>query len=146
MKLQITGFFTVILLMSNASANDGKELYGQLCASCHAAESNPKVAPPIFAVVDHVRQAYPKREDFISRIIEWVDEPETEVALMPGAIRKFNLMPKLGYSQRDVEEIAEYLFDKDTVLSKEYIEHKKKGHGNNQIMSSIVTLEKTVKG
>jgi hypothetical protein len=36
-------------------------------------------------------------------------------------------MPKLGYSQRDVEEIAEYLFDKDTVLSKEYVEHKKRG-------------------
>ena len=131
MKLQITGVIASALLMTNASASDGKELYGQLCASCHVPNSNSKIAPPIFAVVDHVRQAYPKREDFISRIVEWVEEPETEVALMPGAIRKFNLMPKLGYSQPDVEKIAEYLFDKDTILSKEYKEHKKKGHGSN---------------
>ncbi|MDB3869974.1 cytochrome c [Candidatus Thioglobus sp.] len=131
MKLQITGITAAIFLMSNVFASDGKELYGQLCAGCHMPNASVKIAPPIFAVVDHVRQAYPKREDFIAQIIEWVEEPKAEVALMPGAIRKFNLMPKLGYSQNDVEEIAEYLFDKDTVLSKEYKEHKKKGHGSN---------------
>ena len=131
MKLQITGVITTIFLMNNVFANDGKALYGQLCASCHTPNASVKIAPPIFAVVDHVRQAYPQREDFIAQIIEWVDEPKEEVALMPGAIRKFNLMPKLGYSQNDVKEIAEYLFDKDTVLSKEYKEHKKKGHGSN---------------
>ena len=131
MKLQITVALTSAILMTNVSASDGKELYGQLCASCHTPSSSAKIAPPIFAVIDHVRQAYPQREDFISQVIEWVDEPKEEVALMPGAIRKFNLMPKLGYSQHDVEEIAEYLFDKDTVLSKEYKEHKKKGHGSN---------------
>ena len=131
MKLQIAVALTSAILMTNVSASDGKELYGQLCASCHAPNSSAKIAPPIFAVIDHVRQAYPQREDFISQVIEWVDEPKEEVALMPGAIRKFNLMPKLGYSQHDVEEIAEYLFDKDTVLSKEYKEHKKKGHGSN---------------
>ena len=130
MKLQITGVITTIFLMNNVFANDGKALYGQLCASCHTPNASVKIAPPIFAVVDHVRQAYPQREDFIAQIIEWVDEPKEEVALMPGAIRKFNLMPKLGYSQNDVKEIAEYLFDKDTVLSKEYKEHKKKGHGS----------------
>jgi len=131
MKLQITGVIASVLLMSNVSASEGKELYGQLCASCHTPNASVKIAPPIFAVIDHVRQTYPKREDFISQIVEWVDEPKAEVALMPGAIRKFNLMPKLGYNQHDVEEIAEYLFDKDTVLSKEYKEHKKKGHGSN---------------
>ncbi|MEJ6558663.1 MAG: cytochrome c [Candidatus Thioglobus sp.] len=131
MKLQITGVITTIFLMNNVFASDGEALYGQLCASCHTPNASVKIAPPIFAVVDHVRQAYPQREDFIAQIIEWVDEPKEEVALMPGAIRKFNLMPKLGYSQNDVKEIAEYLFDKDTVLSKEYKEHKKKGHGSN---------------
>ena len=131
MKIQITGITAAIFLMNNVFASDGKELYGQLCASCHTPNASVKIAPPIFAVVDHVRQAYPQRENFIAQIIEWVEEPKAEVALMPGAIRKFNLMPKLGYSQNDVEEIAEYLFDKDTVLSKEYKEHKKKSHGSN---------------
>ena len=131
MKLQITGVIASVFLMSNVSAGDGEELYGQLCASCHTPNASVKIAPPIFAVVDHVRQAYPQRDDFISQVVEWVDEPKAEVALMPGAIRKFNLMPKLGYSQSDVEKIAAYLFDKNTVLSKEYLEHKKKGHGSN---------------
>jgi len=128
MKLQITGVVATIFLMNNVSASDGEELYGQLCASCHTPNASVKIAPKIDAVVDHVRKAYPQREDFISRIVEWVDEPKAEIALMPGAIRKFNLMPKLGYNQHDVEEIAEYLFDKNIVLSKEYLEHKKKGH------------------
>ena len=53
MKLQITGVIASALLMTNASASDGKELYGQLCASCHVPNSNSKIAPPIFAVIDH---------------------------------------------------------------------------------------------
>ena len=99
MKLQIAVALTSAILMTNVSASDGKELYGQLCASCHAPNSSPKIAPPIFAVIDHVRQAYPQREDFISQVIEWVDEPKEEVALMPGAIRKFNLISRFYYSR-----------------------------------------------
>ena len=43
MKLQIAVALTSAILMTNVSASDGKELYGQLCASCHAPNSSPKL-------------------------------------------------------------------------------------------------------
>jgi hypothetical protein len=67
--------------------------------------------------------------DFTQRIVNWVKEPNAEDVLMPGAIRRFGLMPKLGYSELDVRLIAEYLYDGKTDLPEWYIKHYEEEHG-----------------
>jgi cytochrome c2 len=72
---------TGVLLCTNVTLAEesGKELFNTLCLSCHTINPNKgitKVAPPIFAVIKHVKSAYPQREDFVQQIIDWVEYPD----------------------------------------------------------------------
>ena len=96
-----------------AAEHSGESLIQTLCASCHTAAGQPRIAPPVFAVIKRVKQQYPDREDFISQIAQWVNEPTAEQALMPCAIEKFGIMPKLNYKEQDVRTIAAYWYDSD---------------------------------
>ena len=119
-------FFNPVL-----AAESGENLFNQLCVSCHTNYQGKKVegvAPPIFAVVRHVKMAYPEREDFIQQVVDWVDQPDKEVALMQGAIKKFGLMPKLPYSQDDVRKIAEFLYDNKMASPNWFGKHFKEKH------------------
>ena len=87
------------------------DTYTKLCATCHVTKGPPTAAPPIFAVKAHVLEAYPERDAFISYIVQWVNAPDGSNSLMPGAVRRFGLMPKLGYDPAEVRRIAEFLYD-----------------------------------
>lgn len=108
---------------------NGSELFDKLCVICHVKEGKPGNAPPIFAVVNHVKGAYPNKQEFVQKITSWVNEPKEASALMPGAIRKFGLMPAMGYSESDVRLIAEFLYDGNTDLPEWYIKHYEQEHG-----------------
>lgn len=122
---------SLLLGTSALASNNGKVLMESMCTSCHVTSGQGVIAPPIFAVKNHVKNAYPAREDFIQQIVDWVEEPNQDVSLMPGAINKFGLMPKLGYSQQDVEKIASYLYDEDLKSPRWYQKHYQEHHGTN---------------
>ncbi len=124
------GLSALSLAVSPVSANEtGKALYEKLCASCHVSEGMPTQAPPMFAVINHVKGTYPDRDEFIERIVDWVWEPDASQSLMPGALRRFGVMPKLGYDSEQVRLVAEYLFDEGTPIPDWYIEHHRQMHG-----------------
>ncbi len=124
---------TLIMMISANVAfagNDGKALFDKLCLSCHVISGKPMIAPPVFAVVNHVKSAHPARPDFVNYIVQWVANPQVENALMPGAVRKFGVMPKLPYDAAQVRLIAEYLYDGETARPAWYIEHYEAEHGH----------------
>ena len=128
---------TGVLLCTNVTLAEesGKELFNTLCLSCHTINPNKgitKVAPPIFAVIKHVKSAYPQREDFVQQIIDWVEYPDKDVSLMRGAIKKFGLMPKLPYKQEEVRKVAEFLYDKKSTLPTWYKKHYEEKHRQNK--------------
>ncbi len=132
MKIPLLTTIALALISTPILAKEGEDAYNKLCLSCHliTKEKGVKgVAPPIFAVKNHVKKAFPNREDFIQTIVDWVEEPNTDTSLMPGAIKKFGLMPKLPYSESDVRNAAEYIYDTDFVLPKWYKKHYKEKHG-----------------
>lgn len=134
MKVKMTLISWMLFFSNSAFAiENGSELFDKLCAICHVKEGKPVNAPPVFGMVNHVRRAYPNREEFVQRIVNWVNEPKEEDALMRGAIRKFGLMPKLGYSENDVRLIAEYLYDGKTEFPEWYIKHYEEEHGEKPI-------------
>ena len=110
-----------------------QELFSQLCSSCHAVQGMPTNAPPIFGVINHVRSAYPERQAFVQRIVDWVAEPDPRDTLMPGAVRRFGLMPKLGYDPEDVRVIAEYLYSMRNRPPAWYREHYRQEHGHDPV-------------
>ncbi|MCS5622848.1 MAG: cytochrome c, partial [Candidatus Marinimicrobia bacterium] len=114
-----------------AEQKNGQGLFKAMCSSCHSVEREDSLAPPVFGIVNHTKKAYPDREDFIERIVDWVLEPDVSQSIMPGAVKRFGLMPKLPYSESDITKIAEYLYDDKLLLPEWYKHHYKKEHGHH---------------
>ncbi|MCK4744343.1 MAG: cytochrome c [Sulfuriflexus sp.] len=122
---------SLLFFSTNVTAEEnGKHLMKKLCSSCHVTEGKPTLAPPIFAMKSHVKRAYTNRNDFVQRIIDWVEEPDAAIALMPGAVNRFGLMPKLSYKEEEVRKIAEYIYDTKIKLPEWYQKHYKQKHGD----------------
>jgi len=96
----------------------GYELMTQKCFICHFEKPDPSrrsqmLAPPFLRVQEHYKPTYPKKEEFVTAVMAIVNNPSEKNTLMPGAIRKFNLMPKLVYDQEELRLIAGELYDID---------------------------------
>ncbi len=96
----------------------GYKLMEQKCFICHFAKPDPSkrssmIAPPMIRVQQHYKPTYPNKEEFITKITAWVSNPSRDKTLMPGAVRKFDVMPKLGYSKDEIKIIAETLYEID---------------------------------
>ena len=96
----------------------GYELMKQKCFICHFEKPDPSrrdqmLAPPFLRVQEHYKPTYPEKEEFVKAVMAIVNNPSEENTLMPGTIRKFNLMPKLVYDQEELRLIAEVLYDID---------------------------------
>ncbi|NPA57399.1 MAG: cytochrome c [Epsilonproteobacteria bacterium] len=97
-----------------APSSRGEVLFKQNCAVCHVtrrpADRSKLVAPPIAGVMFHVKERYPKREDAVAFIVDYVRNPSHAKALCPS-VKRFGLMPRLQLPRKELEEIANYLFD-----------------------------------
>ena len=96
----------------------GYALMTQKCFICHFAKPDPSrvnqmIAPPMLRVQEHYKPAYPEKDDFIKAVMEYVKNPVQEKTLMPGTIKKFNIMPKLIYDDKELQLIAEALYTTD---------------------------------
>ena len=94
---------------------DGKELMEKNCYSCHNTQGTDNMqAPPMHRVKDHYWDEETTKEEFVTAIVEWCENPTEDKSVMPGARRKFGLMPKQSFDPKEVEAIASYLFDTDS--------------------------------
>lgn len=89
----------------------GETLFQGNCVTCHD-EKKTLSAPAIQEVQASYRQAFPTQERFVASMATWVENPNAKTALMPQAIKKFGLMPLLGYDQESLEAIATFLYEK----------------------------------
>jgi hypothetical protein len=95
-------------------AEEAKTLMEQQCYSCHNTQGTDNMlAPPMFRVKDHYYSEDVSRSEFVEAIVDWVKDPKEENSVMPGARRKFGLMPKQNFKEADVRKIAEYMYDND---------------------------------
>ena len=63
--------------------------------------------------------AFPKREDFVNYMSEWVIHPKEETSIMLEAIEKYELMPELGFDIDTLKIISEYIYDTDFKITHE---------------------------
>ena len=111
----------------------GKEYTAQLCNACHGASGSEgnRLAPPMIAVRDHYLETFEKEEDFIKAFTAFVLHPDTQKTQMPGAIRKFGLMPKMVYSEDKIIAIATYLYHEAPEKPQWYDQHRKAEKGSS---------------
>jgi mono/diheme cytochrome c family protein len=129
MKIPLIFGLLCFLTPSAQASQDGKSLFESLCMSCHVVSGKPTVAPPVFGMKNHVMQAYPRREDFINYVIHWVKQPDASRSLMPGAVRRFGVMPALPYPEEQVRKVAGFLYDTNFKKPGWYRKHYEAEHG-----------------
>jgi len=103
---------------NTAIKSKGYELMTQKCFICHFQRPDPSrkgqmIAPPMLRVQEHYKPTYPNKADFVKSVIEYIHNPSLENTLMPGAVKKFRLMPKLMYDEKELQLIVEALYDTD---------------------------------
>jgi len=96
----------------------GYELMKTNCFVCHMEKPDPSkrgqmIAPPMLRVQEHYKPSYPNKEEFVQAVIAWVKNPSEDKVMMPGAVRKFNLMPKIVVKDEDLKLITETLYEID---------------------------------
>ncbi|MDH5425576.1 MAG: c-type cytochrome [Gammaproteobacteria bacterium] len=127
--------FSATTLADYAEPAYGKKLFQQHCSSCHDAQGgmnmNKRSAPPIAGVRHHYIGPYSDELSFVTAVADWVESPDISKSLMPGAIRKFSLMPKITVSRAEVESIASYIFNGDIETPAGMKEHIEKMHGKH---------------
>ena len=116
----------------------GKKLMESKCYVCHnpTTAHEERIAPPMIAIKKHYISENTTKEEFIKSMQNWIKNPTKEDAKMYGAVRKFGVMPKQHFSEEDIKEISEYMYDneidKPEWFESHYNEERGKGKGNGQ--------------
>lgn len=116
-KLLLVG--TIVSLGSIVYATDTVEtLFDTKCAVCHSktkpTDMNKVIAPAIMGVMRHIKMIYPKKEDAVKFMVDYVLEPSKDKAIcMPQKIERFGLMPsqKENITKDELIQISNWLYN-----------------------------------
>jgi len=129
MRTKVTSLITLIILISWACQNSNsiagssssdsisatKKYLAINCETCHApaGEQSMRLAPPFLAIQKHYLEAYPQKEEFEKALIDFLESPKKEHALMQKAVEKYGLMPPMLISEEETQNLATFLFENE---------------------------------
>ncbi|MCB0456733.1 MAG: DUF3365 domain-containing protein [Flavobacteriaceae bacterium] len=113
------------------NTHPGKKLMETYCYVCHSptATMESRVAPPMIAVKKHYISENTTKEMFLTAFKAWMKEPSEEKVKMPGAVKKFGLMPYQPYTEEVIDKIGEYIYDFDIEQPDWFNDHFNQEHG-----------------
>jgi len=123
----------VVATVSDLQQDNGYTLMKINCYACHNPNTKSHdeiLAPPFRAVKMHYNRNYSSKKDFVNAMVNWVQNPEEDKAIMYGAVKRFKVMPKLELPKDDLEKIAEYIYDNDVEQPEWMEEHMQEMKGN----------------
>jgi cytochrome c553 len=84
-----------------------------VCFSCHSPNSNAKnkVAPTMAAIKLTYLENSNSKEEFVSKYIHFVSNPQREYALMNHAPDTFGIMPKFEFTEAELNHVASYIYE-----------------------------------
>ena len=102
------------------------------CLICHggAPSHDELIAPPMVAVQRRYKVQFDNKEDFVNGMVAWGLSPTAETALMRGAVKEFNIMPKPATKEEDLKTIAAFIYDNELEQPAWFAEHFKEMHPN----------------
>ena len=103
--------FAINLSAAETDSEAGKRLFSENCLSCHNADLDPPMAPPMFGVQKHYKRATADREAFINKLTAFAMDPSEEKAVMKMAVKHLGVMPDPGVGEADLRKIAAYIYD-----------------------------------
>ena len=114
-------FLSLVFTLSLNGADMRSLLFHGNCITCHD-EHTSISAPSIDEIKENYLRAFPLKEDFVAYMANWVVKPSKETSIMLDAIKKYELMPELGFDESTTRDIASYIYETD--FSKEHDGHK----------------------
>ncbi|MCT4664565.1 MAG: DUF3365 domain-containing protein [Flavobacteriales bacterium] len=131
---------------------EGEKLLKMKCNTCHipTASKNGSIAPPMAYIKDVYKQKYPQEANFIQALSSFAKKPKAENSLMPEMVKKYNLMPPLGFSKKELEQIAFYIYRENLPKPKWYqglsSMGKKDKNPHADMISKGMKIVRTTKG
>jgi hypothetical protein len=119
-------------IAASQQEHPGKKLMENYCYTCHSPSApmiEGRIGPPMAAVKAHYLLEHPQKEEFIQQMVSFVDDPSVEKSVMPGAVKRFGLMPYQQYPDGAVEKIAEYMYEYEIEEPDWFAQHWKEGPG-----------------
>lgn len=101
-----------VIAVSEEQISEGLKLVKTNCFACHNPEAGvrSRLAPPMHAVRKHYLDEGTTLEEFSNELKDFVLNPSNEKSKMPGAVEKFGLMPRMNFTEEQLENIAAYIF------------------------------------
>ncbi len=103
---------------NEAVSAESYDLMKQKCFVCHMEKPSfekkaSMLAPPMIKIKEHYIPTFQNKSDFVDALVDFVTDPKKEKIMMPGAVRRFKIMPNLGLNKEDVAIIAAAIYDTD---------------------------------
>jgi cytochrome c553 len=111
----------------------GQELLMTNCVTCHSptAGIDNRLAPPMIAIKRHYIDDNVSQAQFADELIAFLKDPTEAKSKMPGAVKKFGLMAKLGYTDKQIHDVAEFIYHADIEQPDWFEEHYQVERGRN---------------
>lgn len=93
--------------------NTPQSVYESKCKICHNINvaQGEMLAPPMVNIQRKYKMLHKTKEEFIAAVINFTSSPTQGKAVMFGALKQFEVMPKLNYHENDLKMAAEYIYD-----------------------------------
>jgi cytochrome c553 len=124
---------------------DGFQLTESSCFSCHSpnAALESRIAPSMKAIKKHYLTSKTSYEQFNKDLASFLNNPNEGNSKMPDAIKNFGLMPKMIFSDKQISDMASYIYfselEKPGWFEKQYQEDK--GKFKQNLDSNLSPLE-----
>ena len=104
----------LVALLSVVFSQPGELIYKRYCSSCHSLYPPPRKAPPLSMITYLIKREYPKKEDFVRFVVDYITDPSpSKGLLMPMAYRMWGVMPPIGRSLTEEQKraVAIWMFE-----------------------------------
>ena len=106
-------FLLLLFLSLQLAADDMSSLlYNGNCITCHK-DTKSESAPSMLEIQRRYKNAFVEKEEFINYMSKWVENPSAETSLMRDAVKKYKLMPQLGFDEDMLRDIATHIYESD---------------------------------
>ena len=126
------------VLVNNEEIARAQELMTTNCFACHSPKEGmgSRMAPPMIAIKKHYIDEQTTLADFTKDMVNFVNNPSEEHMKMPGAVRKFGLMPKLNFPEEDLVLIAKYIFENEIEEPEWFQKHFEEEHSGGTVTAN----------
>ncbi|MHA7815151.1 MAG: c-type heme family protein [Pseudohaliea sp.] len=98
--------------LDQAAMASGFQALESACFSCHSPDATPadRIAPPMAAIRHRYLMDNPSLGAFRGALVGFVNDPSAANARMPGAVKRFGVMPALSLDDATLGDVAYYLY------------------------------------